>query len=229
MAKPSRIARARPNPAVSIDDYYDVLTQCLSKNTSLEAKFGNRFAGDLRQVTPHSLHCLADIVSALIEKGVADACANCTSLERAFTMFIGNFAQPKSRHSGQALGTKSCSHTMAHLSLLRAYIAEDQVGREAVSRRYPKSGGLRRSLLSDDYNWFQTLLSEVQKSCVSEERTEQGQRTQHAEQSTEQARQTNNDADMSDISEGENGIPLIFARIIADDDSGKNYGKKLRS
>ena len=99
-------------------------------------------------------------MSELVNKGIDNGCINGTRFEKALATFLGTNKNLISNPTvADGLPYSITNHVMCHFTMLRHMIAEEQTC--AGPRRYPKSGGFRRSLKSTDYEWLNPLLEQA--------------------------------------------------------------------
>ncbi len=134
--------RSKPIADVHVDKYYDLFERFAAEVPlcSVECRFGPRMVKDSRAVTPESLCRIRGLLEPIVS--TAGVVIHGARFEEA----VGRFHGTRTDLVGTAspsLPTLITSHTMAHLSLARSLVHEDDVN-DIGGRRYPKTGGWQR-------------------------------------------------------------------------------------
>ena len=126
-----------------------------------EHKVGPRLVGDYRGVTPSQMKKLSDLMLIMLQNGCQGAVVHGTRLERGISEFLGNNTRLLSDPNRlDSLPFEFANHIMSNFKMLRYMVAEDESA-SSLTRRYPRSGGFRRTMRSSDWEWVRPLMDLV--------------------------------------------------------------------
>jgi hypothetical protein len=209
-----RKCRARPNPTLTTDEYYGILSTWLLAGpaTTLHLKVGRNMTSDFRAVTGKSLTTLRGLIEALVNSSPSGAIHG-TRLERALAKMLADYPQLLSEGQDP---DKECvrfaDHVLAHMYMVRHLASEHGTSWQG-HRKYPKSGGLRKQLTTGDWCWLTPVLKQIMgTSAATDGELETG--TDKTPTTTETSEPPQAEVEIND-----EGWPTIFSSILAGVDS----------
>lgn len=165
-------ARNTANLSVGIAEYKRSVQSWLTKPpiVSLHARCGSKWAKELRAVTPSLVEPCLPLVEDLLRTGLASAVLQTSKLELAIRQVLAE--NPLiSDYDGEAsldtLAHDAASHIQAIFGLIRSLKLEEVTAPGPGSRRYPKTGGYRRSITSSHWKLLKPALDLVQVTPTS--------------------------------------------------------------
>ena len=153
MLRRSKTQRSRPNPQWCCADYEKCLAGfvCQAPVRTLEARIGPRFLSDARSCTPESMVAVAPLLHSFLSQGTGAALAS-TRVEAGMEKVYADH-QALFDTKSALLPNQFTNHIMAHMSLLRSIVQENNGQCSSVSgRRFAKKKATGGKTLPKPYH-----------------------------------------------------------------------------
>ncbi len=155
--------RLLANRELALSVYTDVVKEWLRTEpfVPVRTKIGPKLCKDFRQVTPGAVCSLDSLLTNLIKRGLTTGVVQSTKLQQSLLAALQSDKITLGTWDLMEAAGSLSTHIMRVLELVREY-GKEEMDFKGVGRRYPRSGGFRKSMSGQDTEFTTGLTSMMQ-------------------------------------------------------------------